>query len=76
MVEEAGMTDTEFVAILRLSDDVSKLYAADRIEALVAALHLAREALKANEDMAGTWALYQHSPEMKAINAALAKREP
>lgn len=32
------MTDAEFVAILRLSDDVSKLYAADRIEALAAAL--------------------------------------
>ena len=32
------MTDAEFVAILRLSDDVSKLYAADRIEALSCAL--------------------------------------
>jgi len=44
-------------------------------ESLWSALQRAREALKANEDISGTWDLYQHSPEMKAINAALAKAE-
>lgn len=42
---------------------------------LLAALKRAREALKATEDITGTWDLYQHSPEMQAINAALAKAE-
>ena len=40
---------------------------------LLDALLRAREALKAFEDISGTWELYQHSPEMKAINAAIAK---
>lgn len=35
------------------------------------ALERAKAALKANEDITGTWELYQHSPEMQAINAAL-----
>lgn len=43
---------------------------------LVEALKIARDALKSNEDIAGTWELYQQSPEMKTINAALASAQP
>jgi hypothetical protein len=42
---------------------------------LLAALNVAREALRANEEISGTWDLYQQSPEMKAINRALAQAE-
>lgn len=44
-------------------------------EELLSALKRAREALKANEEITGTWELYQASPEMKAIHAAIAKAE-
>jgi hypothetical protein len=40
---------------------------------LLEALLRAREALKANEEITGTWKLYQHSPEMQCINAAITK---
>jgi hypothetical protein len=42
---------------------------------LYAALLRARDALKANEDITGTWDLYQRSPEMIAILGAIAKAE-
>lgn len=54
-------------------EDTARLLAA--APDLLAALKRAREALKAFEDISGTWDLYQHSPEMKAINAAIAKAE-
>jgi hypothetical protein len=42
---------------------------------LLEALRAAREAMKANEEISGTWDLYQHSPEMRLINAVIAKAE-
>ena len=48
---------------------------ADIYADLLAALNVAREALRANEEISGTWDLYQQSPEMKAINRALAQAE-
>ena len=42
---------------------------------LLTALTVAREALRAKEEIIGTWELYQQSPEMKAINRALAQAE-
>ena len=46
---------------------------ADIYTDLLAALTVAREALRANEEITGTWDLYQQSPEMKTINRALAQ---
>lgn len=59
----------------RAKDACPMCHIADIYVDLLTALTVAREALRAKEEIIGTWELYQQSPEMKAINRALAQAE-